>query len=116
MAWSQGRDGKDRKMQRAERSDGLSSQFCCWICRDRGDISMLLSICTALKGKMGSSHPDPGWNVPGVCGAGNAESFQVKGRTRAEDLAGREGIWQPAKCRIYTAGSDVIHPQQRCRM
>lgn len=39
MAWSQGRDGKYRKMQGAERSDGLSSQFlCCWICRDRGDI------------------------------------------------------------------------------
>lgn len=62
---------------------------------------MLLSFCTALKGKMGSSHLDPGWNVPGVCGAGNAESFQVKGSTRAEDLAGREGIWQAAKCRIY---------------
>lgn len=77
---------------------------------------LLLPFCTALKGKMGSSHLDPSWNVAGVGGAGNAESFQGKGRTRAEDLAGGEGIWQAAKCRIYMAGLDVIHPQQRCRM
>lgn len=77
---------------------------------------LLLSFCTALKGKLGSSQLDPGWNVPGVCGAGNAESFQAKERTRAAGLAGREGIRQPAKCRIHTAGLGGICPQQLCRM
>lgn len=113
MAWSKagmGRAGKYRELIEVTEYPGMSSAAgSAGIQGMSQGKELLLSFCTALKGKMGSSHLDPGWNVPGVCGAGNAESFQVEGGTRAENLAGREGIWQPAKCRIYMAGLDVIH-------
>lgn len=81
-----GRTGKCRELRevtdRVPSSSAAGSEGMEGICPGK---ELLLSFCTVLKGKIGSSRLDRGWNVPGVCGAGNAESFQVKGRTRAED-------------------------------
>lgn len=78
-------------------------EFCLWIYMDRYPLHATAErraqFYAALAGHALSAQ-GPGLQFSefiGVFGAGNAESFQAKGRARSADLAGSNGMWQPGK-------------------